>query len=342
MPLKLIKRHNSTNWYIRGTVHGVSVDESTRTSDRKIAEHIKTRREWDISQAKVFGIATVATFIQAAVSYMDAGGDKRFLKRVIEHFGDMPLNKVNQRSIDEAAQSLYPVASPSTRNRQLYTPVSAILKHAHKRGLCDLIEVERPAQPRGKTRWLNPSEAQRLISKCAPHLKPLVVFLFYTGARMSEALYLDWRNVDLSRAHVTFEDTKNGESRGVPLHPMVVASLNAMSHRKGAVFRRPDGKPYSPKKEGGGQIKTAFRAACRRANISKFTPHDCRHTWATWHYQQERDLVGLMKLGGWKSEKMVLRYAHANVEQLASGIGRLPDLQREWDGENVGSNPHAA
>ena len=32
-----------------------------------------------------------------------------------------------------------------------------------------------------------------------------------------------------------------------------------------------------------------------------------------------------MQLGGWKSERMALRYAHVNVRQLASSINRLPD-----------------
>jgi hypothetical protein len=31
-----------------------------------------------------------------------------------------------------------------------------------------------------------------------------------------------------------------------------------------------------------------------------------------------------MKLGGWKGEKMVLRYAHANVAHLAQSIADLP------------------
>jgi hypothetical protein len=31
-------------------------------------------------------------------------------------------------------------------------------------------------------------------------------------------------------------------------------------------------------------------------------------------------LIALMKLGGWKSERMVLRYAHVNVSQLAPSI----------------------
>jgi integrase len=74
----------------------------------------------------------------------------------------------------------------------------------------------------------------------------------------------------------------------------------------------------------GGQIKTAFYGACRRAEIDDFSPHDCRHTWATWHYAANRDIIALMKLGGWKSEKMVLRYAHVNVSHLAGSIDALP------------------
>ena len=31
-----------------------------------------------------------------------------------------------------------------------------------------------------------------------------------------------------------------------------------------------------------------------------------------------------MELGGWKSEKMVLRYAHMNVAHLAQSIAALP------------------
>src|SRR5262249_26888653 len=121
-----------------------------------------------------------------------------------------------------------------------------------------------------------------------------------------------------------FLDTKNGDARGVPLHPRLVDALGAVGHRSGAVFRRPDGQPYGQRTYGGGPIKTAFKGACRRAGITNFTPHACRHTWATWHYAANRDLVALMQLGGWKSEKMVLRYTHMNVAQHAQSIGLLP------------------
>ncbi len=207
--------------------------------------------------------------------------------------------------------------------------MSAILTHAAKRQLCDKPAFERPKQPRGRVRWITFEEADRLIACCSPHLAPLVTFMLFTGCRIGEALALDWRDVDLSRAHASFLETKNGDRRGTPLHPRALAALANLPHRTGTVFRRPDKQPYAPKKDGGGQIKTAFMAACRRAGIKDFHPHDCRHTWATWHYAANRDLAALMALGGWRTVSMVLRYAHVNVSNLAPGIMRL--------GENPGT-----
>ena len=130
------------------------------------------------------------------------------------------------------------------------------------------------------------------------------------------------------RRHVIFIDTKNGEDRGVPLHSRVVAELANLSHREGPVFRRPDGLPYArhsgePRGASDG-IRKALAGACRRAGITKFSAHDCRHTWANWHYAANRDLGALQKLGGWKTITMVMRYAHVNVDELKHTIDRLP------------------
>jgi integrase len=201
--------------------------------------------------------------------------------------------------------------------------------------------IERPKKKRPAPRWISLQEADRLINAASPHLRPLVIFLLYTGARAGEALWLDWSNVDLARAHVTFPRTKNGEARGVPLHQRVVAALANLKHRSGDVFRRPDGNPYTrPTKitdtSAGKRIRTAFKAACRRAGIADFHPHDCRHTWATWHYVANRDLGALQRLGGWKTTSMTMRYTHVNVEELQHTIDRLPaggNLGEEKKGE---------
>jgi integrase len=80
----------------------------------------------------------------------------------------------------------------------------------------------------------------------------------------------------------------------------------------------------TPDTSAGSRIKTAFKGACKRASIVDFHPHDCRHTWATWHYAANRDLAKLQALGGWKTPAMVWRYAHTNVEHHKDSIDALP------------------
>ena len=320
MSLKLIRRPGRPHWYMHGTVRGVPVRESTKTDNREAAEAIRAKREWELLQRSVHGAQATATFLEAAVSYLEADGETRFIQPLLDRIGSVPLAKIDQALVDDLARNLYPNCANSSLTRKVYTPISAIMHHAAKRKLCAAPTLERPKQPEGRTRWLTFEEAERLIEACAPHLRPLVVFLFGTGARLSEALYLDWRNVDLRNGQVNFIKTKNGEARGVPLHPRLIAELIKLPQREGAVFRTHLGVPYAVPKDGGGQIETAFKAACRRAGIEDFSPHCCRHTWASWHYQANRDLISLMRLGGWRSERNVLRYAHVNVTQLAPSI----------------------
>jgi site-specific recombinase XerD len=329
MPLKLVKRHGSPFWYLRGSVRGVNVDESTKVADREQAEAFKAKREWEIVNRQLGGGRAVATFLEAAVSYMENGGEARFVQPLLNHFKGTPLSQIGQAEVEACARKLYPTLAPQTVNRMVFTPISAIMTHAAKRKLCEKPAFERPKQPRGRVRYLTVDEADRLIAACAPHLAPLVTFLFYTGCRVGEAVALDWRDVELTRAHAEFLDTKNGDRRGVYLHPRALSAIANLPHRTGAVFRRPDKQPYEPKDGEGGQIKTAFKGACRRAGITDFHPHDCRHTWATWHYSANRDIGALMELGGWKSVAMVMRYAHRNKGHLAESVLRI--------GENTGS-----
>lgn len=345
MPIGKFKRRRF--WYLRGTVRGQCVYETTGTEKEATAEAIRIKREGQLLDRSVFGDQAIRTFGEAALSYLEhrsalSERDERYVLRIVEHFGaNQPLARINNEAIAEAVRQLCPQGGPAYVNRSIITPTAAVLHHAAEKGWMEWRRVKRRRPPRGKTRWLKPEEAERLIEVCAEHLRPLIVFMLYSGARLGEALALDWREVDLTRRRVAFLNTKNGDSRGVPLHPRAFEALaNLKSTRQGRVFRRPDGHAYAPKLDGGGQIKTAFRAACRRAGLvevaqtveagarhskhARFTPHDLRHTWATWLYAECRDLRVLMELGGWRTIGMVARYAHVNPDHLAPAIGRLP------------------
>ena len=323
--LKLVRRHGSPNWYIRGTIAGQPVEESTRVADRDAARRILEIRAREILERRIDGPKATATFLEAAVAYMETITDRRFIAPLIDHFGDARLADIDQGAIDRAARILYPTAKPSTWNRQVYTPMSAILRHGAALKLTDLRIIKRPKQPKGKLRWLRPEEAEALIEACGDHLRPLVIFMLYTGARVSEAIYIPWDNVNLQERRVWFDETKNGEARGVPLHERAWLELANLPHIDRAVFRTHIGVPYKrSERKSGGQIQDAFTSAVKRAKLVAVTPHTLRHTWATWHYAANRDLLKLMQLGGWKSLAMVQRYAHVNPDHLADSIDRLP------------------
>src|SRR5262249_21783253 len=129
MPLRLVRRPKSPNWIIRGTVRGIRVEESAGTSDRRFAEEIRAKREAEILAQSVYGRRATCTFAQAALSYIEGGGSKRFLAPVVKYFGTTPLVRIDQDAIERGARKVYPDVSPATLDRQFYTPTSAVLKH---------------------------------------------------------------------------------------------------------------------------------------------------------------------------------------------------------------------
>ena len=56
---------------------------------------------------------------------------------------------------------------------------------------------------------------------------------------------------------------------------------------------------------------------------------------ATWHYAANRNMAALKELGGWKSEAMVMRYAHVNTDHLRSTIEALPSTKLAQSGNGV-------
>ncbi len=352
MSIRLYQRAGSRLYYLRGTVRGIRVYETTGTEDRKIADAIRAKREAQLLEESVFGKAAVVSFKRAALSYLEfedrSERTEADVQRLVDHFGPVLLSSIDQAAADRAVTELLAAdAAPATKRRAIYAPLIAILNHAHARDWCEAPEFKQPKLPRGKTRWITPSEALALIVGAAPHLRPMLRFILCTGARMSEALDLDWADVDLPACKAVFRDTKNGSDRPAALTPeavLALANLPALEEdeagakvRRGKVFRRDDGEPYADaERQYGGQIKTAWRTACSRAALGEWverndkrvfepnlSPHDLRHTWASWFYALTKDTLLLKAEGGWQSVAMVERYAHLMPSALVPAIASV-------------------
>lgn len=349
MPLKLKPpRHGKTpNWSIRGTYLGVRVDESTGTANEALAKQILAAKRREIERSVTAPPVaksehTGPTFVEAAVAYMEGGGDGKYLGKwdddarlwvggVLTRLGDHLLSEITQQEIDKAAVGLYPTGSAATRNRHVYTPVSAVLKHA---GMD--FKIKRPKGWRGQARvdWLQPEQAFRLLKAAGqkdPEFGVFLTFLLYTGCRLNEALSLTCDKLLLNEAFAYFPKTKNDDPRGVHLPPILVAAL--ANHPRGLdranqkVFRfRKCGRLYTFM----GDVKKAAGP-----DVEFATFHTFCHTWATWMRRYGKlDTRGLVGTGRWRDQKSASRYEHVVASEESTRADLLPVPQRSKTDRN--------
>jgi len=260
---------------------------------------------------------------------------------VLEEMGKskVTLAEFKQSFMDKIAEAMFTdkdgnakEVKKSTVRTSLYIVVTAILNHAAFREWCEIPRFKPPKLDPVETAFMTPDEAEKLVRCAAPHLRPLLTFMFCTGARLSEALYLDWSQIDLVGRTVQWRATmtKAKKRRVAALCPAALAALVALGPKPiGRVFLtgvQSGNRPYKPvgKSGGGCQIESGWAAARERAGLRReLTPHSCRHTWASWHYAVHKDLLRLKEEGGWGQVQMVERYAHLMPEGQQEAIRRF-------------------
>lgn len=326
--LKLFRRKAGGPYYIRGTVQGQRIYESTGCLQRAPAEAIRNRRETELISRAAYGKAATLTFAEAALTYLDAGGESKFLGRIIQHLGpDTLLSDIDNAAINKAAAALYPTAANATINRQLITPISAVVNMAASEGLATPRKFKRRKGDTQRTRWATPEEFEAILANAAPHLAPILACLVGSGMRTSEALTTQAAFWYPATGEIWVPDPKNGRPRMVRLPGRSADILRAADlPDRGPIFRTPKGAPYVVTGESAGQIKGAFDRACQAAGVAGVTPHTLRHTWATWYHAATKDFGGLLDLGGWQKADMAQRYRKIAPADLP---GRL--LDHGWD-----------
>lgn len=364
------------NYYLRGTIRGETIYETTGTDDEEVAQALCITRAAELLQRSVHGPRSVATFGEAAARHLEQGGDPRFLGKkdpetgvwdgLIGHFGKRKLMDITQDDLNAAALKLHPGCTASTLDRQVYSPFIAAW-NAGTPDLCEVRRWQRPRRPkksaRGRKRWSSVDEFERLHAAAAPHLRGLLLFLVLTGCRPIEAFHLEWGDVDLNARWVVFFDTKNQQNRGVALHRQLVVMLaNMKGEKKGRVFRTQKGKPYAEKDDSGGQTKSAWASAVRKAGICKtghkvgyrrrrmadgsigdryevkvkhnvwakgeepLVLYSLRHTCATWLLMAGVQEQVKDEIIGHESTTMGRNYAHVPRPYITAAVDLLPSL----------------
>jgi integrase len=326
MPWKLIPPRPSKTpfWYVRGKYLGITLDNSTGATERRAAARVieTWRKQAERGEFSKLGERPAeATFLSAAVAYMQAGGPRQYIQPILDQWGEKPLEDIDQIAIDTIAAELYPSAPASTKNRQVYTPISAILKRV---GIEK--KIKRPKGWRGNKRtfWLKPEPTFALLAGCSqvdPEFGIFCTLLNYCGLRLGEGIKLECANLDLKGEFAYLPTTKTDEPRAVYLPPVVVTALANHPRgleRSGKVFRFYNGQ----------RTYALLEKACELAGVElpeRTAFHVFRHNYATWmRLYGGLDALGLLRTGAWSDMESVERYAHSETTAEARKAAQLP------------------
>jgi integrase len=248
-------------------------------------------------------------------------------------FGKFPLRFIELKQWDELVKTLSAKGLSPRSKEYICGTLRRILKHAYDRRMVDdappsgkRIGVTGPGNNR-RLRVISQDEEAAIMECLAVtdrNAWRLTRFCFLTGCRASEAFELTWANIDLARNTVMFPETKNHDSRVIPLTAPLLELLGELEQGLPGerVFTKEDGSAYY-------QRPSTFKTAVEnlglnegRSKRDRLVFHSIRHSVATRLAQRlgPRDLMDVM---GWRTVQMAMRYVHANQDAKMKALSML-------------------
>jgi integrase len=177
--------------------------------------------------------------------------------------------------------------------------------------------VRKPQSPQARSRVLTEEEITKLLQALEPvgrrshWTKPAVQLALATAMRRGELLSLRWENIDLQSRTAFLPDTKNGDSRTVPLSTAAIQVLQGLpKHISGVVIPV---KFFT--------LDAAFKRALKRAGLKEVRFHDLRRTAITIMAQKLPNVIELAAVSGHKSLMILKQYYRPAASELASKLG---------------------
>ncbi len=268
--------------------------------------------------ARIFSLAISTWDYPLAKNPMDGARRPRY------------CNERDRRLVGDEEERLLAAAREEDRLRALEQGLranaSAILVDAD----CNLAALSPSARKRRRSAARRDACASAAVvgGKPAPIFEAFVQFQIMTGARRSETLGLQWKDVDFNTKTAFIRETKNGRPRRLPLRAELLTILGTLPQQDGPVF------PVSVT-----VLRDAWDRICVRAGIEDLRIHDLRHEAisrvaeaASFSRAGAFTLVDLQAFSGHRDVRMLLRYSHLCATHLAERLDEAFAAARQHKG----------
>jgi len=180
--------------------------------------------------------------------------------------------------------------------------------------------VPRAKFSNARQRYLSADEAKRLLRAVEaspnPQLKYIVGLLLLTGARKSELLRAQWKDINLDQKAWFIPDSKTGKSRHVPLSQQAITLIRKLPKWDGVPWLVPNPDTMKPFDT----IKRAWDSARKEAGLSDLRLHDLRHSAASFMINAGIDLYTVGRILGHADHQSTQRYSHVANDSLMKAV----------------------
>ena len=168
--------------------------------------------------------------------------------------------------------------------------------------------------------FLDQEGYQRLRRELPEYMRPVLAMAYHTGMRRGEVLKLRWLNVDLVAAEIRLDDTKNGESRTVPLmgELLEMLKIERERHPEGEFVFTHDGERI-------GSFVKAWASATKRAGMAALLFHDLRRAGIRNLVRSGVSETVAMRISGHKNRNVFDRYNVTSGKDLKDAVVKLED-----------------
>jgi len=171
-------------------------------------------------------------------------------------------------------------------------------------------EIALPSNGKPRERRLNDGEEKLLDKLLTGQLRQYFYLAIETSMRRGELLNLEWSQIDINKATALLFDTKNGESRRVPLSSRARALLEELKGLdKVRVFTMTQS-----------QLRKGWEAVRTEAGLGDLRIHDLRHEATSRFFEKGLNVIEAASITGHKSLTMLKRYTHLNPSELAKKL----------------------
>ena len=264
-------------------------------------------------------------------SYRDDLRHAEFWKAQFKSAGVKMLDEVTSSMVCDIRDEYLMTAStkggtkkPATVNRKLAF-ISAVFRAAayEWQWITSAPKFKHLAGEKERKRFLTTQEVVRLV-ECLPRpYADMALFAVSTGLRQANVLRLRWDQVNMNRRMATFPDElmKNGSPFSCALNATAISIITKwIGQHDEYVFVNTLGERLN------GVPSKTWRTAIQKAGLEDVRWHDLRHTWASLLRQNGVNLSDLQEMGGWETASMVQKYAHINIEHLATHASVIDGL----------------